>query len=72
MACSGGWDWAPYTRVHDNDGRRMFSFGITKPVNLLRYEFSHSSPVKEEEHFHCATSITHVVPKISFLGDYPK
>jgi hypothetical protein len=35
MACSGGWDWAPYTRAVDGHGLRVFTFGITQPVYVV-------------------------------------
>jgi hypothetical protein len=57
MACSGGWDWAPYSRAGDARGSRVFSFGIFKPVYIVK------------EHL---VSITHVVPKIYYLGPYAR
>jgi hypothetical protein len=57
MACSGGWDWAPYSRAGDERGSRVFSFGIFKPVYIVK------------EH---VVSITHVVPKIYYLGPYAR
>ena len=58
MACSGGWDWAPYSRSLDSRGlSKVFSFGIYKPVYIL------------EVH---TCQIIHVVPKVSYLGTYPK
>ena len=61
QACSGGWDWAPYTRAGDTQGSRTFTFGIWKPLYI----------VEEQK-----VSITHVVPKIVYLGDeandYPR
>jgi hypothetical protein len=57
MACSGGWDWAPYTQTGDSQGRGVFSFGIVKPIYLV--------PLR---HF----AITHVVPKIYYQGSYPR
>lgn len=56
-ACSGGWDWAPYVRSHDVQGRRTYSFGIVKPMYLIAVEKFY---------------IRHVVPKIYYLGAYPK
>lgn len=32
MACSGGWDWAPYSVTTDADGLRDFTRGIWKSV----------------------------------------
>ena len=57
MACSGGWDWAPYSLAGDMSlhSRRVFSFGISKPIYVA--EIHH-------------VSIVHVVPKIYYLGSY--
>lgn len=54
QACSGGWDWAPYTRTGDERGSRTFTFGIWKPLYII-----------QQKHL----SITHVVPKIFYVGD---
>jgi hypothetical protein len=35
MACSGGWDWAPYSRTFLN-GSHTFSKGLWKEVYLTR------------------------------------
>ena len=64
MACSGGWDWAPYTRTCSRDdtfqpgGAATFSKGLWKRVYVL------TAPAG-------TATITHVVPQISYLGDYP-
>ena len=58
MACSGGWDWAPYSRTLDVRGLSgVLSFGIYKPVYVMEVHTS---------------QIVHVVPKIYYLGDYPR
>jgi len=57
MACSGGWDWAPMTKEGDERGSRVFTFGIVKPVYIVK------------EHF---ASVTHVVPKVYYLGPYAR
>ncbi len=56
MACSGGWDWAPYSKATEASctSRRVFSFGIFKPIYLIQVH---------------EVAIVHVVPKISYLGD---
>ena len=54
QACSGGWDWAPYTRTGDQQGSRTFSFGIWKPLYIVEQN---------------RVAITDVVPKIHYLGD---
>ena len=55
MACTGGWDWAPYSHSYQG-GARVFSKGIWKPVYVA---------------FTAAAAITHVVPQIRYLGAYP-
>lgn len=57
MACSGGWDWAPYTKTGDERGSRVFSFGAFKPIYIVKERFA---------------SITHVVPKVYYLGPYAR
>jgi hypothetical protein len=56
-ACSGGWDWAPYGREQDAQGIQMFTLGIVKPVYVIGIE---------------RFAITHVVPKVYYLGAYPR
>ena len=55
MACSGGWDWAPYSRTFLN-GSHTFSKGIWKEVYLAT-----SSGVV----------VDHVSPSIAYKGAYP-
>lgn len=59
-ACSGGWDWAPYSKAGDERGSRVFTFGIVQPIYIIEVE---------------SVSITHVAPKITYIdeevGDYP-
>jgi len=56
MACSGGWDWAPYSMAAEAScsSRRVFSFGIFKPIYIVE--------VNE-------VAIVNVVPKVRYLGD---
>lgn len=56
-ACSGGWDWSLYSRAGDERGSRVFSFGIFQPIYVVKQHFA---------------SITHVVPKIYYLGPYAR
>lgn len=49
MACSGGWDWAPYSRAGDERGSSVWSFGIFRPVYIIR---------------EAAVSIRYVAPKV--------
>ena len=55
MACTGGWDWAPYTTTHNADAR-TFSKGIWKNVYLVTAS---------------SVTIEHVVPQIFYRGEYP-
>lgn len=57
MACTGGWDWAPYTPNElQNQGAQTFTRGIWKSVYLARA----SSVV-----------MTHVVPHVFYNGSFP-
>jgi beta-mannosidase len=38
MACSGGWDWAPYGNYFDERGSRIQSRGIWKDVYLVQFQ----------------------------------
>ena len=55
-ACSGGWDWAPYSMTAEAScsSRRTFSFGIFKPIYMIKMR---------------SVAIMNVVPKIRYLGD---
>lgn len=57
MACTGGWDWAPYTHTFQG-GARIMSKGIWKSVYLA-------------VDMPGGASITHVVPSITYRGTYP-
>ena len=56
MACTGGWDWAPYTNTKSVDGKATFSKGIWRSVYIAEVT---------------AVAIKHVVPQITYLGEYP-
>ena len=56
MACSGGWDWAPYSNTYDTHGAFTFSKGIWKSVYLVYV--SHAA-------------LTYVVPHVFYQGSYP-
>eukprot|EP01088_Endostelium_zonatum_P001319 TRINITY_DN11638_c0_g1_i1.p1 TRINITY_DN11638_c0_g1~~TRINITY_DN11638_c0_g1_i1.p1 ORF type:complete len:932 (+),score=184.72 TRINITY_DN11638_c0_g1_i1:367-2796(+) len=56
MACSGGWDWAPYSQTKDATGATTFSQGIWKDVYIV------NTP---------NVLLTAVVPQIHWLGEYP-
>jgi hypothetical protein len=57
MACSGGWDWAPYTETYEPSGskanRKTFSKGIWRSVYVVSGFF-----------------IQHVVPNVMYTGPY--
>jgi hypothetical protein len=56
MACSGGWDWAPYSKAAEVScsSRRVLTFGIVRPIYFIQVEH---------------VAIVHVVPKVLYLGD---
>lgn len=57
MACTGGWDWAPYTTTRAPDtGANTFTKGIWKSVYLVKVS---------------SAAITHVVPQVRYDGAYP-
>ena len=56
MACSGGWDWAPYTTTQQ-EGAQTFTKGIVGSVYLAGI-----SPG--------SAAVSHVVPTVSYLGPY--
>jgi beta-mannosidase len=60
MACTGGWDWAPYSTTSDKFSPQTptFSMGLWKGVYL--YSVPEGS-----------IAIRHVIPQISYDGDYP-
>ena len=53
MACSGGWDWAPYAKQVDVQGIQMFTLGLVQPIYLVGIH---------------QVAITNVVPKIYYQG----
>ena len=55
MACTGGWDWAPYSTT-EQEGINTFSKGIWKSVYVVEVS---------------SAALTHVVPQVHYLGDYP-
>eukprot|EP00662_Eupelagonemidae_sp_cell21_P023191 gene23191-26691_t len=55
MACSGGWNWAPYTRTSQN-GVQTFTRGIWKSVYVAGVG---------------AAAIDHFVPHVFYNGAYP-
>ena len=57
-ACSGGWDWSPYTKAKDAQQLQMFTLGIVKPIYIIGIR---------SQHFY----VSHVVPKVYYLGNYP-
>ena len=57
MACTGGWDWAPYTHTFQG-GAHTFTKGIWKSVYLAVSAAG-------------SAAITHLVPQVRYRGDYP-
>lgn len=55
MACTGGWDWAPYTQT-TQEGAGTFSYGIWKSVSIVTVR---------------AAAISYVVPHVYYRGQYP-
>ncbi len=58
MACSGGWDWAPYSRMRDVEGNPMLTRGIWKSVYLAATSSN-------------AAAIESLTPTILFKGEPP-
>ncbi|EDQ89184.1 uncharacterized protein MONBRDRAFT_8157 [Monosiga brevicollis MX1] len=56
MACTGGWDWAPYTTTESYEGALTFSRGIWKSVYTVEID---------------GAAITHFVPHTFYRGEYP-
>ena len=63
MACSGGWDWAPYSSTYSQGwgangpvATRTFSKGIWRSVYLTTVS---------------TAAITHLVPQVYYLGAFP-
>lgn len=57
MACTGGWDWGPYSNTYQNKDH-TFTFGIWKNVYLL--------PVPSK-----SGAITDVVPEVFYNAEHP-
>ena len=55
MACTGGWDWAPYSQTSQG-GAATFSKGIWKSVSLVQVG---------------SAAMVHVVPHVFYEGAYP-
>ena len=64
MACSGGWDWAPYTLTR-REGANSFSYGLWKSVYVVSTKTA-ASPL---------AFVTHASPRSHYLmsspADYP-
>eukprot|EP00117_Sycon_ciliatum_P047416 scpid83310/ scgid33866/ Probable beta-mannosidase A; Mannanase A len=57
MACTGGWDWAPYS-MSSGPGYHTFSRGIWRSVYLVTVAAG-------------SVAIEHIVPQIFYTGAYP-
>ena len=60
-ACTGGWDWAPYTLLTDGGGRPILSFGVLGSVELVTYD--------DDDRRQTAV-VTAVVPIVRYRGAY--
>jgi len=58
MACSGAWDWAPYTATYNDQKAHTMSKGIWKSVYLVG--------VPDGE-----AALQHLQPRIYYNGSYP-
>ena len=63
MACTGGWDWAPYSYTNSTSGgnhtaAQTFSKGIWKSVYLITVPAA-------------TVAITHVTPHTRYMGKFP-
>eukprot|EP00117_Sycon_ciliatum_P026411 scpid28634/ scgid21686/ Beta-mannosidase; Lysosomal beta A mannosidase; Mannanase len=59
MACTGGWDWAPYTTtLESSTNSATFTRGIWKSVYLVTVNGG-------------GAAIEHVIPQIFYTGPYP-
>jgi beta-mannosidase len=59
MACSGGWDWAPYAQQVDGDGISMFTFGIIQPVYLVGVRHQYITDVVPKIYYQATTTVTY-------------
>eukprot|EP01052_Picozoa_sp_SAG31_P017975 SAG31_NODE_1254_length_9087_cov_12.553071_1_plen_503_part_00 len=80
MACTGGWDWAPYTNTHQHGGggnserftfqAATFTFGITRSVYVINV-----APPQVEKTpqlpGQAPVAVTYFVPTVFYAGDYP-
>ena len=55
-ACSGAWDWAPYTSTYNSKGAHTFSKGIVRSAYLIAVG---------------AAAVEHLQTRIFYEGDYP-
>eukprot|EP01047_Picozoa_sp_COSAG01_P000930 COSAG01_NODE_19_length_39011_cov_38.134968_4_plen_160_part_00 len=58
MACSGAWDWAPYTATYNSAKAHTFTKGIWKSIYLVG--------VPEG-----GAALEHLQPRITYDGSYP-
>jgi len=56
IACSGAWDWAPYTATYNSAGAHTMSKGIARSVYLAGVG---------------AAAVEHLQPRIFYSGAYP-
>ena len=58
MACSGAWDWAPYTSTYNDKGAHTMSKGVWKSVYLLGIGKGEAA-------------LEHLQPRIYYNGSFP-
>lgn len=58
MACSGAWDWAPYTSTYNDQKAHTMSKGIWKSIYLV------GIPAGE-------AALEHLQPRVTYNGPYP-
>ena len=66
MACSGGWDWAPYSTT-TQEGALTFSKGIWKSVYLVGLTSAEGEAVERKE---SVPAIVHMTPLVQYDGPY--
>jgi hypothetical protein len=80
MACTGGWDWAPYTNTYQHGGggkserftsqAATFTFGITRSVYVINVAPPQLEKTPEPPS-QAPVAVTYFVPTIFYAGDYP-
>ena len=64
MACTGGWDWAPYSNTGTNSSNATTGFANTLSKGLWKSVYLITVPV-------ATVAITHLTPHTHYMGKYP-